>query len=51
MPLRTDCKYFIHWIDKAFIWDKRDKYSGYDVYNYIYESKYYEYGPDFVCQV
>jgi len=48
MPLRTDCKYFIHWIDKAFIWDKRDKYSGYDVYNYIYESKYYEYGPDFV---
>lgn len=48
MPLRKDCKYFIHWIDSAFSSDNRKKYDGYNVYNYIYESKYYENGPDFV---
>ena len=33
MPLRKDCKYFIHCSDKAFKYDWRKKYGDVEVYN------------------
>ena len=45
MPLRKDCKYFIHCSDKAFKYDWRKKYGDVEVYNFIPESYGYTW-PD-----
>ena len=42
MPLRMDCKYFIHCSDKAFVYEWRKKYGNVEVYNFIPESYSYE---------
>ena len=55
MPQREDCKYFIHWSDLAFQHDRRSRYcdmlkndwSGFDVYNFVFEAKHWEYGEGY----
>ena len=50
MPLRKDCKYFIHCCDIAFVHDWRKKYGDVDVYNFIPEAYSYEW-PDSLKRV
>ena len=51
IPLRKDCKYFIHNSDEPFKYERRQKYAGYKVYNFVHDSKHWHYGDSYVYQV
>ena len=48
IPLRKDCKYFIHNSDEPFKYERRQKYAGYKVYNFVHDSKHWHYGDSYV---
>ena len=48
IPLRKDCKYFIHNSDEPFKYERRQKYAGYKVYNFVHDSKHWHYGENYV---
>lgn len=48
IPLRTDCKYFIHNSDEPFKFERRNNYEGFEVYNFVHDAKYWHYGSDYV---
>ena len=41
-------RYFIHNSDEPFKYERRQKYAGYKVYNFVHDSKHWHYGDSYV---